>query len=235
MSAGKAVLGLVIQRPGYGYQLEQRVKERFGSAQFVASSIYKALGRLEKDRLIRVVGGEALEVPDAEHQRRIKYEATPRGVTYFRQWLRASSSVPLVREELQLRLAFCEPHELPRLIEIVHGEELVCLAMLAEFQRGIDNYEAPTGRQEWSRLMDMAVDHAEAGFWDARIRWLQNVRLFLEGLREEADRLMVDQHAGGQSPANGQRHASAQRPADASRRAAGDRGSARRRHLWGVE
>jgi DNA-binding PadR family transcriptional regulator len=191
MSAGKAVLGLVIQRPGYGYQLEQRVKERFGSAQFVSSSIYKALGRLEKDRLIRVAGGEDLLVGEAERQRRIKYEATPEGVYYFRQWLRASSSVPLVREELQLRIAFCEPVELPRLIEVIHGEEQVCLAMLSDFQRNIDQRESPAARNEWSRLMDMAVDHAEASFWDARIRWLQDVRLFLEGLREEAEGLRL--------------------------------------------
>ena len=189
MSAGKAVLGLVIQRPGYGYQLEQRVKERFGSAQFVASSIYKALGRLEKDNLISVVGGsEEIELDGAERQRRIKYEATPQGVDYFREWLRASSSVPLVREELQLRIAFCEPHELPRLIEIIHGEEQVCLAMLKEFQRSVREGERANGRREWSRLMDMAVDHAEAGFWDARIRWLQDVRVFLDGLRAEAER-----------------------------------------------
>jgi DNA-binding PadR family transcriptional regulator len=190
MSAGKAVLGLVIQRPGYGYQLEQRVKERFGSAQFVASSIYKALGRLEKDNLIRVVGGsEEIELDGgAERQRRIKYEATPQGADYFREWLRASSSVPLVREELQLRIAFCEPHELPRLIEIIHGEEQVCLAMLNEFQRSVREGERLNGRREWSRLMDLAVDHAEAGFWDARIRWLQDVRVFLDGLREEAER-----------------------------------------------
>jgi DNA-binding PadR family transcriptional regulator len=189
MSAGKAVLGLVIQRPGYGYQLEQRVKERFGSAQFVASSIYKALGRLEKDSLIRVAGGnEQIELADAERQRRIKYEATPEGTAYFREWLRASSSVPLVREELQLRIAFCEPHELPRLIEIIHGEEQVCLGMLGDFQRSVREAERVQGGREWSRLMDMAVDHAEAGFWDARIRWLQDVRVFLEGLREEAGR-----------------------------------------------
>jgi DNA-binding PadR family transcriptional regulator len=190
MSAGKAVLGLVIQRPGYGYQLEQRVKERFGSAQFVASSIYKALGRLEKDHLIRVVGGEeAGASADAERSRRIKYEATAEGVVYFRQWLRASSSVPLVREELQLRIAFCEPHDLPRLIEVIHGEELVCLGMLNEFQRSLDEHPPPAGAgDEWSRLMDVAVDHAEAGFWDARIKWLQDVRMLLEGLRAEAER-----------------------------------------------
>jgi DNA-binding PadR family transcriptional regulator len=187
MSAGKAVLGLVIQRPGYGYQLEQRVKERFGSAQFVASSIYKALGRLEKDNLIRVVGEEEPELADSERQRRIKYEATQRGVGYFREWLRASSSVPLVREELQLRIAFCEPHELPRLIEIIHGEEQVCLAMLGDFQRSLRELQPVDPRREWARLMDMAVDHAEASFWDARIRWLQNVRIFLEGLREESE------------------------------------------------
>lgn len=186
MSAGKAVLGLVIQRPGYGYQLEQRVKERFGSAQFVASSIYKALGRLEKDQLIRVVGGEEEATgAEVERSRRIKYEATPEGVAYFRQWLRASSSVPLVREELQLRIAFCEPQDLPRLIEVIHGEELVCLAMLNEFQQSLDEHEGPG---EWSQLMDTAVDHAEAGFWDARIKWLQDVRLLLEGLRGEAER-----------------------------------------------
>jgi DNA-binding PadR family transcriptional regulator len=189
MSAGKAVLGLVIQRPGYGYQLEQRVKERFGSAQFVASSIYKALGRLEKDQLIRVVGGEeAAAGLDAERSRRIKYEATPEGVAYFRHWLRASSSVPLVREELQLRIAFCEPHDLPRLIEVIHGEELVCLAMLNDFQRSLDEHPQPAGGGEWSQLMDSAVDHAEAGFWDARIKWLQDVRVLLEGLRVEAER-----------------------------------------------
>jgi DNA-binding PadR family transcriptional regulator len=188
MSAGKAVLGLVIQRPGYGYQLEQRVKERFGSAQFVASSIYKALGRLEKDSLIRVVGGEDVDMAaDAERSRRIKYEATPEGVAYFRSWLRASSSVPLVREELQLRIAFCEPQDLPRLIEVIHGEELVCLAMLHEFQRSLAE-DIGTAPQEWSQLMDTAVDHAEAGFWDARIKWLQDVRLLLEGLRAEAER-----------------------------------------------
>ena len=66
---------------------------------------------------------------------------------------------------------------------------MVCLRMLGDFQRSIDDDEGvPAGAREWSRLMDMAVDHAEAGFWDARIKWLQDVRLFLEGLREEAER-----------------------------------------------
>src|SRR4029077_13029373 len=97
-------------------------------------------------------------------------------------------SVPLVREELQLRIAFCEPHELPRLIEIIHGEEQVGLAMLGDFHRSLHAAERSDQRREWARLMDMAVDHAEAGFWDARIRWLQDVRIFLEGLREEAER-----------------------------------------------
>jgi DNA-binding PadR family transcriptional regulator len=151
--------------------------------------VYKALGRLEKDKLIRVVGGENLEATgDAERSRRIKYEATPGGVAYFRNWLRASSSVPLVREELQLRIAFCEPQDLPRLIEVIHGEELVCVAMLNEFQRSLDDDDTQPGAHEWSRLMDAAVNHAEAGFWDARIRWLADVRILLEGLREEAER-----------------------------------------------
>jgi len=34
MSAKHAILGLVIERPGYGYQLAQRLEERFGSSAF---------------------------------------------------------------------------------------------------------------------------------------------------------------------------------------------------------
>ena len=32
MSAKYAILGLVIERPGYGYQLAQRLEQRFGSS-----------------------------------------------------------------------------------------------------------------------------------------------------------------------------------------------------------
>jgi DNA-binding PadR family transcriptional regulator len=53
MSAKHAVLGLVIEHPGYGYQLAQRLDERFGSSGFAPSGVYSALDRLSRDELVR--------------------------------------------------------------------------------------------------------------------------------------------------------------------------------------
>ena len=56
MSAKHAVLGLVIERPGYGYQLAQRLDERFGSSGFAPSGVYSALDQLTRDDLVRSAG-----------------------------------------------------------------------------------------------------------------------------------------------------------------------------------
>jgi DNA-binding PadR family transcriptional regulator len=55
LSAGEAVLGLVIEQPGNSYQLERRLDGRFGSAQFGHATAYHALKRLTKQGLIRPV------------------------------------------------------------------------------------------------------------------------------------------------------------------------------------
>ena len=55
LSAGEAVLGLVIESPGNSYQLERRLEGRFGSAQFGHATAYHALKRLTKQGLIRPV------------------------------------------------------------------------------------------------------------------------------------------------------------------------------------
>jgi DNA-binding PadR family transcriptional regulator len=49
-------LGLVIERPGYGYQLAQRLDERFSSSGFAPSGVYSALDQLSRDELVRSAG-----------------------------------------------------------------------------------------------------------------------------------------------------------------------------------
>ncbi len=191
MSVAKVVLGLVIEQPDHGYQLVRRLEERFGSAEFVPSSVYKALERLEKRRLIRAVAADSGPEDAANCASRApgtKYEATRSGLEHFRTWLLATSSAPLVREELQVRIALCEPRDLPRLIEVVYGEELACVGRLEALIRRLDQEDSTPEGQEWSRLMGSVVDHAEAALWDARIRWLRRVRMFLEQLRGESTR-----------------------------------------------
>ncbi len=86
MSAKHAVLGLVIERPGYGYQLAQRLDERFGSSGFAPSGVYSALDQLSRDDLVRSAG-EMGAGPARRAAPRTIYEATEEGVDHFEAWM----------------------------------------------------------------------------------------------------------------------------------------------------
>ncbi|HEV3047056.1 MAG TPA: PadR family transcriptional regulator [Solirubrobacteraceae bacterium] len=195
LSAGEAVLGLVIEQPDHRFSLERRLEARFGSAQFSYSTAYSAVRRLEKDGYVRATGAER------DGQAAI-YEATPAGVEHFREWVRSSTSAPVAREELHAKIALCEPRDLPRLIDVVHAEELACIAqldsirerMLAEQRAGALR---PVAEQEWSTLMDRGVAHGEAAFWGGRIARMGRLRVYLEELRAEAERRALEQHRRG--------------------------------------
>src|ERR1700732_5602770 len=81
MSAKYAVLGLVIERRGYGYQLAQRLEERFASSGFAPSGVYSALDQLARDEFVRSAG-EMGPGPTRRSAPRTIYEATAEGVKH---------------------------------------------------------------------------------------------------------------------------------------------------------
>jgi DNA-binding PadR family transcriptional regulator len=185
LSAGEAVLGLVIEQPDSASRLGQRLVERFRSAQFTRSTGHNALSRLARQGLVRVV----LEDRSIEEPR---YEATPQGVEHFRAWLRAScAAAPALREELQAKVEFCTPEDLPRLIEAICAEERACAGMFAAAQGRLSAAElvAPrhtTEAERWSALTRRTVLRDEAAMWGMRFKRLERLRARLEELHEEA-------------------------------------------------
>jgi hypothetical protein len=199
MSAKIAVLGLVIEEPGPPHRLTAKLRQRLSSAEFVDSNVYSALTRLERDGFVRAVeedreGSVArlAAVPDGSAPRRLPvrrtpgartdsrmFEATPTGVRHFEEWLLGSSSAPPLRDELHMKVALCQPHNLPRLIELVYGQELVCLGRVQELKRSFQRMQPPSP-DRWSGLVLVHVRDAELSFWDARLTWLQGVRESLE-------------------------------------------------------
>ena len=202
MSAKIAVLGLVIEEPGPPHRLTAKLRQRLASAEFVDSNVYSALTRLERDGLVRAVEAgsaaapatlvavsagsagsaarraSARRTPGARADSRM-FEATPAGVRHFEEWLLGSSSAPPLRDELHMKIALCQPHNLPRLIELVYGQELVCLARVQELRRAFQRLQPPAP-DRWSGLVMVHVRDAELSFWDARLTWLQGVRESLE-------------------------------------------------------
>jgi DNA-binding PadR family transcriptional regulator len=182
MSAKHAVLGLVIERPGYGYQLAQRLDERFGSSGFAPSGVYSALDQLSRDDLVRSAGEMSAARAGGRAAPRTIYEATEGGLEHFEGWMLDPTPTPPLRDELHMKIALCRPGNVPRLIEAVAGQELVCLGRLQDLKRL--NEETTSGR-DWTRLMATLAAEAEIAFWKARIEWLQNARELLEQLHDE--------------------------------------------------
>jgi DNA-binding PadR family transcriptional regulator len=170
MSAKIAVLGLVIEEPGPAHRLTAKLRQRLSSAEFVDSNVYSALSRLERDGLVRARTSDSTSTD---------YEATEDGVRHFEQWLFASSSAPPLRDELHMKIALCQPRNLPRMIELVYGQELVCLGRVQELKRSFERLRPPDPKR-WSGLVLVMVRDAELAFWESRLSWLQGVRESLE-------------------------------------------------------
>jgi DNA-binding PadR family transcriptional regulator len=181
MSAGEIVLGLLIEQPDSCYHLDKRIAERLGSAQFSRGAASRAVERLLERKLVRPAQAEErVELRVVDGRKKTVYEATPSGVDHFERWLRASTQTPPVREELHAKIALWGSAELPRLIEIVREAELACTLQLQDSNRQMRVERQAGDPSDWERTMQLIVSAGEATWWDARIKWLQEVRMYLE-------------------------------------------------------
>jgi DNA-binding PadR family transcriptional regulator len=83
-----AVLGLVIQRQGYGYDLYQRFDRTYGGALALSceAQVYKALTALKNRGLIEELPASETSEDD-RRQPKPRYRATPAAVPAYQDWL----------------------------------------------------------------------------------------------------------------------------------------------------
>ena len=183
MSAKHAVLGLVIEQPGYAYRIASGVRRQLRFANLADSYPYWALEKLEREGLVRRVDEDGRPLREAANGRRAIYEATQNGVEQFEEWLLSTAAEPPLRDDLHFRIALCRPKDATRMIELIHGQELVCLGRVHDLKRGSEDEDCGPG--EWERMVSVVSRDAELAFWNARIEWLRGVRERLEGLPVE--------------------------------------------------
>jgi DNA-binding PadR family transcriptional regulator len=82
-----ALLGLVIQRPSYGYEFLQRFERTYGDAIALSSvsQVYTALDTLTRRGFVEEI--EAERISPATRQPKPHYRATVEGVHHYQQWL----------------------------------------------------------------------------------------------------------------------------------------------------
>jgi DNA-binding PadR family transcriptional regulator len=125
-----ALLGLVIQRPSYGYELVQRFERTYGHVLELSSpsQIYTALDALERRELIEKLPPS--EAPEISRQPKPHYRPTPLGVESHADWLIEQAHDERRRSHLfALQLAVLGPHAS---LAILARYEQVCLRDASE-------------------------------------------------------------------------------------------------------
>lgn len=178
LSGKYAVLGLLIERPGYGYDLQQRLDQRLGFLGLSGNAVYGMLDRLEESGWI--------EEDDRKRVRRTKraagrvtYRATPLGRQRFSAWIATPSQRAVLRDELQAKLVLVQPDDLPSLLAVAEAQERDCLAELHGLGRPA-LAQAASPDVPWQEASVMMVD-------DVNIRWLQCLVDWLSAICEVMD------------------------------------------------
>lgn len=161
------MLAVILERPGYGYEIAQRLGRRFAGALRVSEQrVYPVIDDLLAAGLIEEVGH--VETSRARRAPRQHYAATEAGDAVHREWLAAS-----LREDA---------HRSAMLVEIL----ATSVRDKGEALRLLDIYEqsviAAAARPSSGSLQGDLVDREHRMVGEARRRWIAYAR---ERLRAE--------------------------------------------------
>lgn len=185
LSTRHVVLGLLVERSGYGYDLQQRIDARLGFLGLSESAVYKILERLEAEGWIEEAGERRLGAT-RRGAPRVMYRATPAGRECFKRWIAAPCERAVLRDELQAKLNVAEPEDLPELLASAEAQSRQCLAELAALQRpvlaAVVEPEVP-----WRDAAMIMVDEFRLRSLQMLVDWLEAIcELMEERLRRTA-------------------------------------------------
>jgi DNA-binding PadR family transcriptional regulator len=188
LSTRHVVLGLLVERPGYGYDLQQRIEARLGFLGLSESAVYKILERLESEGWIEEAGQRRLGAT-RRGAPRVMYRATSLGRERFKAWMSAPSARTVLRDELQAKLTVAEPHDLPELLSVAEAQAQACLTELAALRRpALADVVEP--QVPWPDAALLMVDDYRLRSLQTLIDWLDAVcELLEERIRRTPDPL----------------------------------------------
>ncbi len=185
-----AVLGMVIEQPGYGYQIAARVEDRCGAWCWKPSGVYNGLDMLARDEEIRPRDGEGATGHVVQNRRergapRIVYEATDKGRESFLNWIKERSPMLPMRDDLEMKIQFATLETVPILVQQTEMQEDVCVGRMLELQQK----GCPPGPT--TRLPVVAAilqRNREYKALQCRVEWLQETRTALRAVLEQAEK-----------------------------------------------
>jgi DNA-binding PadR family transcriptional regulator len=172
-----ALLGLVIERPSYAYELAQRFERTYEGSLALSSvsHVYTAVRALQDRGLVEEVAGTR-----AGRQPRPHYRATPEGMAGYSEWLVGQVGQERRRQRLFVLQLGALTRDPQSALEIIARSEEECLAEASGTPLPRTNGKKPEGTSELVVRLIGEEARLAAG---ARLKWLQYARRELEGLR----------------------------------------------------
>lgn len=174
-----ALLGLVIQRPSYGYELVQRFERTYGDALELSSpsQVYVSIDALKRRGLIEEIPPPEEAEPGVVRQPKPHYRATEAGVGDYRKWL-----ISLAGEQRRRSRMFA------RQVSVLGPEDALAVLEHCELAYLDEACEAPP-KVTGSRLLDRLEGLAMRLQWEedrlavgAMLSWIDYARRELKEL-----------------------------------------------------
>jgi DNA-binding PadR family transcriptional regulator len=170
-----ALLGLVIERSSYGWELVQRFRRIYGETLVLSghARIYTALEALRVRSLIEEVHVEASDAMPAR-QPKPHYRATAKGVSAYQEWL-----FNQMEEERQRQRLFAR--------QLTMLEPGTALEVIDEYERQwlTEADEASPAESEREAMAERLAQGEEQMNLTVRLRWIEFARKELRALVEQ--------------------------------------------------
>jgi DNA-binding PadR family transcriptional regulator len=182
MSVQNVVLGQLVRRRGYGYEIADRLRGLFDDVfGFSGTAVYPALTALEKKGLIVEVDREPLLRAARWSHPRVVYEATAAGREHFRRWMEQPPRKTPLREELHMKLILAQPGDVPALLDALRAVEDQCHAQLARIVDRAPGDGPPLGARS-SAFGSALVQDGVVAHLRTTLEWSQRSRGALQQL-----------------------------------------------------
>lgn len=165
-----ALLGLIIERPTYAYDLAQRFERRYQTVLALSNvgHVYTALAALEGRALVEEIPGTRVGRQPKPH-----YRATPEGARAYRQWLIGQADADRKRGRLFVLALAALASQPERALEVVAGYEQ---AWLAEGMHTTIGGESETEAENAATLLRRLLDEEARVTVGAKLEWIEYAR-----------------------------------------------------------
>jgi DNA-binding PadR family transcriptional regulator len=181
MSASKhALLGLLLDQPGYSYQLSDRLQQRLGPAWKVnRGQVHHEIKAMETEGLVERIES----IPGARGDRHV-FAITEEGATEFERWFDETpmKAVRLSRRPVLVKITFAGPRRLQEAMAQVDAYERGCAGQLNEIVslREALPAEGPLVRADHLLLrLSLSADIFQM---EGELRWCRHAREMLSWL-----------------------------------------------------